>query len=222
MLYSVKSSINVYYYGFWQVNLDEVHDQAYVDVKKLFPGALANHFVPYSDDARIDPLMAQYVDAFGDEHTFYRSFSQANAYRRAISNQPTSTPVFGLNDAPVPGEDGAVLTNTRYGGPAFTAGLRRGDVVLSVDGTPLKRNGSNDADARAAYSKVIAGAAAKQADVVFAVGWGRRAADRDLEGRAAPRRSPGVKFARTPAARSTTTCAFPPSAARESPSASTT
>ncbi|GAA5512996.1 hypothetical protein Dcar01_01720 [Deinococcus carri] len=169
MLYSVKSLMNVYYYGFSAVDLDRVHDQAYQDTKKLFPKALASYFVPYANDARIDPLMSAYIDNFKDEHTFYRNYSQADAYRRAINNQPTATPVFGLNYAPVPGKDGAVLTDTRVGGPAFTAGLRRGDVLLSVDGTPLKRAGASDSDAQAAYSKIISAAAAKQADVTFVV-----------------------------------------------------
>ena len=171
LLYASKYLLNTFYFGYSTTDLNALHQSAYQNFKKTYPNALST----YAITAQVDPLMNEYVAPIEvqDEHTYYLN-AQDIAYLKAIlSNAPTPTPVFGLSYATVPGGDGVVITDVRDGGPAMTNGLRRGDVLLSVNGQLLKRtvqpSGTDDRQQRQIYAKIIADAAALKKAVTFDV-----------------------------------------------------
>lgn len=165
LLYETKVLINELYFGYSNVDLQDLHQSAYVNFKKVFPQALSS----YNISSLVDAPMNTYIDGVQDEHTYYLNASEYAAYQDTSSNSPLNTPLFGVSLLAVPGADGSLIQDVRGDGPAFAAGLRRGDVVLSIDGVALKRtvppSGSDDSAQNNLYSKIIAAAAAKQTPV---------------------------------------------------------
>lgn len=150
MLYASKSIINNMYYGYSDVDLNALHESTYQSFKKVFPNKLntyilSDNFFSYSNltDAQqnqIDDLMTAYLDNIKDGHTFY--MDRASTYYENNGGSPT--PKLGISMALVPNQDGIILTNVRKDGPAWKAGLRRGDVIVSINGTAVKRTSTDD------------------------------------------------------------------------------
>lgn len=167
LLYGTKYLLNTYYFGYSNAGLEALHAEAYQNFKRTYPNALST----YAITSQVDPLMNDYVAPIEaqDEHTYYLN-AQAVAYFKSVtSNTSLPTPIFGLSFAPVPGGNGIVITDVRGDGPAFAANLRRGDVLLSLDGQPLNRTvsarGADDSAQAQLYSKVISAAAARKVPV---------------------------------------------------------
>lgn len=176
MLYSTKSIVNNVYFGYSTVDLDKVHEDAYVDFKKDFPNklnsyVLSDYLQTYStltEDQQdlVDEKMSTYIGNIKDGHTFYMNRAQTDADKSGSA----PTPVLGVSLDLVPGQDGLILTTVRLDGPAWTAGMRRGDVILSVNGTPLTRTaGMSDDEQYAAFRKILSAAIAAGGDLVMNV-----------------------------------------------------
>lgn len=174
MLYASKSIINPLYFGYSTVDLQKLHDTTYTTFKQTYPKHLGTYYV----DDTTDALMDEYINAIQDGHTYYMDAQIWKLSNDSSSNAPQAIPTFGLRQTTIPGQDGLLVVNVRAEGAAFAAGLRRGDVILSVDGQALTRtipaqvgaDGSvNDSAQMAAFGKVISAAAAKQAPVTFVV-----------------------------------------------------
>lgn len=176
MLYSSKSILNNMYYGYSTVNLNALHETALGDFKKDFPNALNSYVLSdnwrmYSNltDAQqslVDDKMYNYIDGVKDEHTFYLNRAQTDADK----NGSAPTPVLGINMALVPQQDGLILTAVRLDGPAWTAGLRRGDVILSINNKTLSRTAGLTDDAQyTAFRKVLSDAIKAGGDLVMSV-----------------------------------------------------
>lgn len=169
MLYASKSLLNNVYFGYSTVDLQALHDAAYTSFKKVYPNHLGTYYV---GDAT-DPLMDSYIDGVNDHHTFYLDQAAYANFKSTSGNTPQSVATFGIRTQPVPGQDGVLILNVRAEGSAFAAGLRRGDVLLSVDGVALTRSvAATDGDDSAqsdAYAKILAAAAARQTPVSVVV-----------------------------------------------------
>lgn len=156
LLLTARRALNGYYYGFSGVDLQALHRK----YETLFRAGQDRPLSLYGIDAGTDARMAAYFAEVGDGHTYYLDEAQARTYRDVQAGNPTPQPVFGLSFAPLPGTDGAVVLSVRGDGPAFAAGLRRGDVLRRVNGEAFDRNGADEAAARTAYSALLARAAA--------------------------------------------------------------
>ncbi len=157
MLYSSKSIINNMYFGYSTVDLDAVHKTTYTNFKKEFPKTLNSYnlyALSTAQNDNTDGLMNDYIDSIKDGHTFYMNRAETLAEKQGSS----PSPVFGISLDTVPKKDGLILTSVRLDGPAWKASLRRGDVILSVNGTSLTRTSDNDKDQLAAFNKVLTAA----------------------------------------------------------------
>lgn len=169
LLYDTKVLLNILYFGHSSVDLQALHDQTYTKFKKTFTKALST----YTIDSRVDPLMDEYLNSLQDGHTAYLNAEQYQAYVNGSQNAPLPRPVFGVSLSAVQSGDGTLVTDVRGDGPAYAAGVRRGDVILKVDGAALKRTvqpvqtpgGLDDTQQETIYSGIIATAAAKRTPV---------------------------------------------------------
>lgn len=173
LLYDTKVLINQLYFGYSAADLQALHDQAYQNFKKTFPQALST----YTITSQVDDPMNTYLNSIGDPHTYYLSAAELAAFNDQTSGTPQATPVFGIFSWPVAGGDGTLVNDVRGESSAFGAGLRRGDVILSVDGVPLKRSVQpkvvggvvDDSEQAALYTSIISSAAKKQTPVPVVV-----------------------------------------------------
>ena len=167
LLYATRYLLNTYYFGYSSADLESLHQAAYQNFKKTFPNALST----YTITPEVDSPMKEYVAPIQtqDEHTYYMNAQEVAYYKSVSNNTSLPAPVFGLSFAPVPGGNGLVITDVRGDGPAFAAGLRRGDVLLSIDGQALTRTvqatGADDSGQAKVYSNILGAAAARQTPV---------------------------------------------------------
>lgn len=153
LLAETKKDLNKYYFGYSDVDLNALHTENYNNFKAAFPESLKTYSLGKlnaTQNEMVDNLMASYVDKIGDAHTFYLTAAQTNA----TSTGGTPTPSFGLSLAFVPNGDGFVVTDVRWGSPAQVAGIKRGDVILSINGTALKRNGASNKELNRVYGEL--------------------------------------------------------------------
>lgn len=139
-LIAVRALINVGYYGFSTVDRQRLHQQYETEFRKSRPGSLAN----YGLDAGTDALMERYLDGMQDSHTYFMDSASYQAYTDVRNGNQQSAPNFGFGFRPLPNGDGAVVVSVRGDGPAFAAGLQRGDLITAIDGMVLKRTVFND------------------------------------------------------------------------------
>ncbi len=162
-LISARSSLNSYYYGFSSVDRAALNTKYEALFRKDRPGNLAS----YGLNDQTDQLMDQYIGDMNDPHTYFLNADIYQFIKDVIQGNAQPAPSFGFFFRPVPNADGAVLVDVRGDSPAFAAGLRRGDVIVSIDGQPLRRSGDDEATF-AAYAKLRAAAAAKKQPVPIA------------------------------------------------------
>lgn len=162
LMFNVRSDINTAYYGYSNANLNALHQQYEGAARTAF-----GNLKEASPTTAVDDLMNEYVDAFGDGHTYYLSAAAYKAFVDSETGAPTPTPRFGFSWSTVPAEDGAVLLDVLLGTPADDAGLTRGDTILSVNGAPLTR--SSDPQATDTAFRATLSAAAQTARPVALV-----------------------------------------------------
>lgn len=147
-LYDIRTLINQNYWGSSTVDLQAVHAQYEGLFRKSF-GNLKNAGLSSATDA----MTNDYIDAIGDGHTYFLTAAQLQSF-----NGTSSALRYGIISSPVPGENGAVLLDVTVGSPADLAGLKRGDTILSVNGTALVRQ-ADDNSTRTLYSTIMSNAA---------------------------------------------------------------
>ena len=160
LLFDTRKAVNGLYNGYSTVDLQALHETQETQFRKT----LGNLNGVITDAA--DPLMSRYLGAINDEHTYYLTAAQYKAFGDQSGGAPTPTPRFGFSFAPVPGEDGAVLTDVTDASPAQEAGLQRGDTLLSVNGEAF---GGDPGDAQARYSAQLGKAVQSGSEVSFQV-----------------------------------------------------
>lgn len=99
--------------------LDEI--QALIDGDYLFD---------YSKAGQMDAICSAALESLGDEYTRYLNKEELARLQDSINSSFTGTGIiFKKNE-----EGGLVITDIVSGGPADKAGLKRGDLILGIDG----------------------------------------------------------------------------------------
>lgn len=86
--------------------------------------------------AEFHQAMTELVDRLNDGHSVFQSPTAADVTDAAIHGG-YSTVGIGVETAPRPDRDAAVLLDVYLGSPAWNAGLRPHDSLLSLDGNPI-------------------------------------------------------------------------------------
>jgi carboxyl-terminal processing protease len=166
MLYTSKSVLNSLYYGFSTVNIAELHKQVETKFRSGRNKNLGEYGLTATDDPAIDTPMNEYLNGFKDDHTFYLRPSSFGGFQAVTGGATQPTPRFGFNvayfdDTGVPLlPKGIVVLDVQAKSPALNSGLRRGDVILSLDGQALTAQATTQAS-RDAYNKILDDAAKK-------------------------------------------------------------
>jgi carboxyl-terminal processing protease len=141
-------SIESGYYGYAQLDFPALRtqytQQLVTACAKLDPCPLE------VSDAVLDDLIAK----INDGHTFRRTPLQTQIFYAKTQGQ--NLPCTGLEFVPLPNSTALIVTRTVSSEAGFLAGLRRGDVVFSLNGKALETFGSQAAALRAIQSEEIA------------------------------------------------------------------
>jgi PDZ domain len=78
--------------------------------------------------------------AWSPERRVQSSVDDAVAQARevGVDDAGLAAPVFGISGGPAESSDGLVVSHVQTGSPAATAGILEGDVILSIDGRPVR------------------------------------------------------------------------------------
>jgi carboxyl-terminal processing protease len=167
MLYTSKALLNNLYFGYSTVNIAELHKQVETKFRAGRTKNLGEYGLTATDDPAIDKPMNEYLNGFKDDHTFYLEPRNFGA-RQAVTDGATEpAPRFGFD--PVYFDDkgvpllakGILVTDVQAKSPALNAGLRRGDVLLSLDGQAFSAQATAQATFEG-YEKILDDAAKKQ------------------------------------------------------------
>src|SRR5262245_41913352 len=102
-----------------------------VDAKRVAEAALS---VPEGEDAPWGAVRAM-ARAVGDPHTVLIPAGAGTNMQRMVTGGACTLPGFAVHRT----EEGFVVGDVEPGSVAGNAGLRSGDVVLAIDGTPMSR-----------------------------------------------------------------------------------
>ena len=117
------------YYGFKPIDYAKVEADATLKLQSLCAGQSA---CPYSAGSSV---LDETLASLGDGHSFRLN---ANRYAQFNADARGATlPIVGLKFGELPDAAALVITRVREGSSADKAGLKRGDVVSSVDGRAL-------------------------------------------------------------------------------------
>lgn len=117
------------YYGFKPIDYDRLEADAALKLQSVCAGQSA---CPYSAGSSV---LDETLASLGDGHSFRLS---ANRYAQFNADARGATlPIVGLKFGELPDAAALVITRVREGSSADKAGLKRGDVVSSVDGRAL-------------------------------------------------------------------------------------
>ena len=115
---------------------------------KELAGAVAREFlssyydlVDLEDEVAVtDAIIDSYVFSLGDKYSVYRTKDEYKDYSSGMSGKYT-----GIGVVVTKSEDGLILINSvNEGGSAYEAGLKSGDLIVSVDGVPVGERGYED------------------------------------------------------------------------------
>jgi serine protease Do len=87
--------------------------------------------------AQVSPGAAFFVEVFRDGRTQTVSVLRATEFPPACVVLPTAE-IRGIRVASLSNQNGVIVTNVQIGTPASDAGLRSGDIILDVDGHPVR------------------------------------------------------------------------------------
>jgi carboxyl-terminal processing protease len=89
------------------------------------------------DDQEFYDAMESLISELGDEHSYFQSPSQLKAEQAALASQYHFVGVGALF-LPIPGTERAAVMTVFPGGPAAAAALEPHDVLVAVDGGPIR------------------------------------------------------------------------------------
>jgi carboxyl-terminal processing protease len=92
---------------------------------------LRDYYRPLPANALSAPNVAGIISALHDPYTNYLTPTQFR-----LLNRETSSSYTGIGASILPAAGGLEVMETKTGGPAARAGIRSGDVIVAIDGTP--------------------------------------------------------------------------------------
>lgn len=125
------------YFGFVKFDLPALDKSAKAKLEVVCKG------LPSCDYQQGLPVLDELISSLGDGHTFRMSALRRAEFNANQSNQPMRG--VGLKFAPLPDASALVVTRVLEGSPAGLAGLKRGDVVLGVNGSLSRFKSASEA-----------------------------------------------------------------------------
>jgi carboxyl-terminal processing protease len=138
------STLQMNYYGYAKLDAAALRT-SYLPRLELSCAARAD--CPF--DAATD-LVSEMVSSLKDPHTYRLPADQSVTVNRDFNNLVSKDASFGMMLASVPGAGVLVVKHVLEDGPAYRAGLRRGDTIVALNDQVLDRFGS----ARAAFDVI--------------------------------------------------------------------
>ena len=166
LLYSSKALLNSYYYGFSTVDLAALHKQVESKFRVGRPKNLGEYPLTQQDDAAIDKPMNEYIAAIQDGHSFYLPPSNYGGFKAVTGGTTGPKPDFGFRRLAYLRTTGILVLDVQSGGPALNVGIRRGDILLELDGQAFTYK-ADDASTRIAYDKIFDDAIAQNKAVLL-------------------------------------------------------
>lgn len=106
------------------------HDRSAVAIKQVRQELASAYYRPVPERVLYEPTISGILRELGDPYTDYLTPAEYAALRNRTARSYTGV---GLSVAP--SKRGLLVTST-YGGPARTAGIRRGDLIVRIQGRP--------------------------------------------------------------------------------------
>lgn len=121
----------------------------YYGYSRLDALALRQNFLPRLETAcagrsecpfdAASQIVSDMVSSLNDPHTYRLLADQSITVNRDFSNLVSKDPSFGMVLSGLPDTGVLVVKRVLDDGPAYRAGLRRGDTILSINDVPLER-----------------------------------------------------------------------------------
>ena len=154
LLLTTRVALNGLYHGPSSADFQALHQQHEVIFREKHPGDLTRYPLGPTTDA----LMSAYLKGVEDAHTYYLDVQGMRSVRGALDGSQQERPSFGLTFG-VPGSgDGAVVRHVIHDAPAYQVGLRRGDVIVELNGQRFTP-GADAGETAAKYTRLFREAA---------------------------------------------------------------
>ncbi len=142
----ILTAIATYFYVSQKVENLGRNQQIYTKLNKVNDLINKNYILDidpvYGNDRILDGIVEGYIDGLGDEYSYY--LNETN-YRLSSNAAASSNLGIGVRTAFDKASGGVLVDFVKYNSPARSAGLKRGDVIVSVNGTSVTELGYRNA-----------------------------------------------------------------------------
>jgi carboxyl-terminal processing protease len=166
LLYSSKALLNTYYYGFSTLDLNKLHKQTETKFRQGRPTNFGEYPLEAQDEVAIDKPMDEYIDSIQDGHTFYLPPSSYGGFTAVTGGSSAPTPAFGFRRLVNLRDAGILVLDVQADSPALNVGIRRGDILLELDGQTFTAK-VDFTSTQIAYNRIFADAVAQNKAVLL-------------------------------------------------------
>ncbi len=142
----ILTAIATYFYVSQKIDNLGRNQQIYTKLNKVNDLVNKNYILSidpvYGNDRILDGIVEGYIEGLGDEYSYY--LNETN-YRLSSNAAESSSVGIGVRPGFDKATGGVFVDFVKYGSPAQTAGIQRGDVIVSVNGNDVTELGYRNA-----------------------------------------------------------------------------